>query len=72
MLDQERYKIKRWCNARAEIKKQFADDPGFGGMRHAFLANIAMLLYDRYGLDHATANKAADDIIKLCFEDTYY
>jgi hypothetical protein len=65
-------KIKTWQNARQVIKDEFNADPKPGGMRHAFLCNIAMLLQDQYGMDHAIANCAADDLIKLCFEDTYY
>lgn len=65
-------KAKTWQNARQVIKDEFNADPKPGGMRHAFLANIAMLLYDRYGLDLPIANDAADNIIKLAFEDTYY
>lgn len=65
-------KSKTWQNARQVIKDEFIADPNPGGMRHAFLANIAMLLYDNYGLDGIIANQAADDIIKLAFEDTYY
>ncbi len=70
---QQKFNSKTWMNARAVIKQQFANDPQPGGIRHAFLANIAMLLYDHYGMkDMAVANKAADDIIRLVFEDTYY
>lgn len=68
----DRLRQKTWQNARQVIKDEFKSDPKPGGMRHAFLANIAMLLYDHYGLDITDANKAADDIIKLVFEDTYY
>lgn len=68
----EDFKIKLWQNARQVIKDEFAADPNPGGMRHAFLCNIACLLQDRYGLDHCAANMAADDIIKLAFEDKYY
>ncbi len=71
-MTKEEYKIKLWQQARKVIKDEFVADPKPGGMRHAFLANIAMLLYDRYGLDINNANKAADDIIKWVFEDNYY
>lgn len=69
---QSQFNRKIWQCARQVIKDQFKRDPNPGSMRHAFLANIAMLLYDNYGMDHQTANKAADDLIKLVFEDTYY
>ena len=68
----EQLKIKTWQNARQVIKDEFAANPQPGGMRHAFLANVAMMLYDKYKIDIATANQIADDVIKLCFEDTYY
>lgn len=63
---------KVWISARDVIKQEFTRDPSPGGMRHAFLANIAMLLYDRYQVDPIVANDMANDIIKLAFEDTYY
>ncbi len=69
---QDQLKQRTWQNARKVIKDEFIADPKPGGMRHAFLANVAMMLYDHYGLDHKTANEAADNVIKLCFEDTYY
>lgn len=71
-FNSQELKTKTWQNARQVIKDEFAADPKPGGMRDAFLANIAMLLYDRYGMDIAVANCAADDIIRLAFEDTYY
>ena len=71
-MKNEEFKIKVWQQARKVIKDEFTADPAPGGMRYAFLANIAMLLYDRYGMDINTANKAADDIIKWVFEDNYH
>jgi len=56
--------------AREVIKKAFEEDPGF---RRVYQDNIAMLLHDRHGITgHEKRNKAADDIIKLIFEDAYY
>ncbi len=63
---------KRWAIARQIIKDEFARDPNPGGMRYAFLANIAMMMYDKYGIDLNLANSIAEDVIKLAFEDTYY
>lgn len=63
---------KRWAIARQIIKDEFVSDPNPGGMRYSFLANIAMMMYDKYGLDLNIANSIADDVIKLAFEDTYY
>lgn len=40
------------------------------GLRLAYVANIAMLLFDRYGIiDEVRRNEAADAILKLIFED---
>lgn len=69
---QQQIKWKLWKNARQVIKDEFAADPNPGGIRHGFLCNIAMMLYDKYGMDINVANCAADDLIKLVFEDTYY
>ena len=66
------FKQTTWQNARQVIKDDFKSDPNPGGMRHGFLCNIAMLLQDKYRMNHLLANQAADDIIKLVFEDTFY
>lgn len=66
------FKQKIWTQARKIIKDEFVRDPNTGSMRHAFLCNIAGLLQTEAGLNFALSNKVADDIIKLCFEDTYY
>ncbi len=53
-------------DAREFIAAAFAADPDF---RNVYVANIAMLLHDRYGItDMGTRNQAGDDIVKLVFE----
>ena len=53
-------------DARECIAAAFAADSDF---RNAYVANIAMLLYDKYGItDTDTRNQAGDDIVRLCFE----
>jgi len=38
-------------------------------LKYGYQSNIAMLLYDRYGItDYKTRNKAANEILKLIFE----
>ncbi len=52
--------------ARKTIADAFIADPFF---RETYVANVAMLLSDRYGItDHETRNKAGDDIVRLIFE----
>ena len=36
--------------------------------RDTYVANIAMLLYDRFQMTHSKANEAADQILTLAFE----
>jgi hypothetical protein len=70
MTTKEKIKHRTYLNARQVIKQTFADDKG---LRIAYQANIACLLMDRYGFDdYNTRMEAADNIIKLVFEDTYY
>ena len=52
--------------ARKTMAKAFKNDPDF---RDSYVANVAMLLHDRYGItDYETRNAAGDDIVKLVFE----
>lgn len=52
--------------ARKTMADAFKADPDF---RDGYVANIAMLLHDRYGItDYKTRNAAGDDIVKLVFE----
>ncbi len=52
--------------ARKTMADAFAADPGF---RDGYVANVAMLLSDHYGItDPETRNKAGDDIVRLIFE----
>jgi len=39
------------------------------GLKIAYVANVAMLLHDRYGItDHDARTRAAEDILRLVFE----
>ena len=52
--------------ARHTFAAAFAEDEGF---HQGYIANVAMLLHDRYGIiDFETRNAAARDILKLIFE----
>ena len=52
--------------ARKTIADAFAADPHF---RDVYVANVAMLLHDRYGItNHKTRTKAGYEIIRLVFE----
>lgn len=53
--------------ARATFRAAFRMDPGF---RRVYQDNIAMLLHDRHGIiGQYERNTAADDIIRLVFEE---
>ena len=53
-------------DARKTMADAFQKDSHF---RIGQVANIAMLLHDRYGItDYETRNAAGDDIVKLLFE----
>jgi hypothetical protein len=54
------------ARAREVMANAFAGDPSF---RDVYVANIAMLLHDRYGItDYEKRNAAGNDIVKLIFE----
>lgn len=57
-----------FATARAFMAQTLADDEG---LRIAYEANVAMLLHDRFNkadfTDHATRNKAAQEILHLVF-----
>lgn len=54
------------AKARETIAAAFVADPEF---RNSYVANVAMLLHDHYGItDYETRNKAGDDIVRLIFE----
>lgn len=58
----EMNKIQR---ARNTIRKAFERDKHF---KYGYVANIAMLLHDRYGItDFDKRNAAAEDILRLIF-----
>lgn len=51
--------------ARNTIRRAFESDEHF---KYGYVANIAMLLHDRYGItDYDKRNKAAEDILGLIF-----
>jgi hypothetical protein len=51
--------------ARETMRKAFDEDPDF---KMGYIANIAMLLHDNYGItDYDERNAAAEDILKLIF-----
>ena len=57
---------KRIILARKIFKKAFEENEGF---RIGYQANIAMLLYDRYGIiDMEERNRAANDIMAVIFD----
>lgn len=52
-------------NARRIMCREFEDDEDF---RQTYIANIAMLLHDKYGIvNWEQRNQAAEDIMKLIF-----
>ena len=54
------------AEARKEIADAFAADPDF---RDGYVANVAMLLHDHFGITgFEDRNKAGDMIVKLIFE----
>ena len=58
--------MTRFQKARRTMAKKLRDDEG---LRLAYVANVAMLLHDRYGItDYEPRNKAANDILTLIFE----
>ena len=53
--------------ARLIMANAFEADPHF---KYGYIANVAMLLHDRYGItDLEKRNKAAEEILDLIFED---
>jgi hypothetical protein len=55
-------------NARSKLIQAFKEDEDF---RQGYVANISMLLYDKYNMvdftDFETRNRAAEDIMELIF-----
>ena len=57
---------KEIIQAREIFKKAFEEDENF---RNVYKDNIAMLLYDRYGItDYKDRNNAANDIMSVIFD----
>lgn len=52
-------------NARRIMCREFEEDEDF---RQTYIANIAMLLHDKYGIiNYEERNNAAEDIFRLIF-----
>lgn len=61
--------VVTFAEARETMANSIKED---AGIRIAYLANIAMLLSDKYGIeDYYQRNEAAKDIINLIFADYY-
>jgi len=59
--------MKKFKKARKTMRRVFEKDTDFA---ETYIANIAMLLHDRYGLtDYTERNHAATDILELIFWD---
>lgn len=57
--------MNKIAKARKVMRDEFEKDEGF---KEAYVANIAMLLHDRYGIrNYEKRNAAAEDILKLVF-----
>jgi len=57
--------MNKIARARKTMKDAFDADPDF---KMGYIANIAMLLHDHYGItDYDKRNAAAEDILKLIF-----
>jgi len=57
---------KEIIQAREIFKKAFEEDDNF---RNVYVANIAMLLHDKYGLiNYKDRNAAANDIMAVIFD----
>lgn len=57
-----------FITSRRIFRDALRDDPD---LKLAYVANIAMLLYDKHGgifKDYATRNETAEDLLKLIFE----
>lgn len=57
--------MNKFARARKTMRKAFEKDPNFA---ETYIANIAMLLHDRYGItDPIERNNAGTDILELLF-----
>ncbi len=58
-----------FASARRTMAMAFRDDPGPGGIRDTYVANVAMLLHDRWDItDRDDRTRAANEILDLIFE----
>jgi hypothetical protein len=68
--DMDAAAVKDIRHARSIMQHYFDEDSGPGSFKDSYIANVAMLLHDRYGItDPRTRNNAAEDIIDLIFYD---
>ena len=68
MTDFNETEINEIKEARKIMRDAFDKDQEPGGFKHGYISNIAMLLYDRYGItDYEIRNKAAEDILNKIF-----
>ena len=59
-------KKNKFADARVVMAKYLREDEG---LRIVYVANVAMLLHDRYGItDYEKRNAAAEAILNLIFE----
>ena len=58
--------VNWFAPARARMAKTFQQDPH---LKYGYVSTIACCLQDQYGMDHTTSNRAAEDIMRLVFED---
>jgi hypothetical protein len=57
--------MNKIAEARRTMRDALEKDDGF---KIGYIANIAMLLHDKYGIiQHQERNEAAEDILKLIF-----
>jgi predicted metal-dependent phosphoesterase TrpH len=61
----EAVESKEFRDARDAVARHLQDE----GLRQAYVANIAMLLYDRFGVDRERVNPAAEQILDLIFKN---
>jgi len=65
LINSREVKMDKFKKARETMRKTFEKDTDFA---ETYVANIAMLLHDRYGLlGHKERNNAATDIMELIF-----
>jgi len=65
-MKRKRGSVSKIKEARATIRDTFKAD---AGLYQSYVANVAMLLHDRYGImDPVTYDAAARDVLQLIFD----